>query len=45
MIYEVDVPKETDQTLLYQDLRKKAKELDLDISIQHRNIFEAINRV
>ena len=45
MIYEVDVPVDTDQQALYRDLRKKVKKLDLDINIQHRNIFEAINRI
>ena len=45
MIYEVDVPADIDQESLYKDLRKTAAELSLDISIQHRNIFEAINRI
>jgi glycine cleavage system transcriptional repressor len=45
MIYEVDIPADIDQQSLVQDLRSKAAELELDISIQHRNIFEAINRI
>ena len=45
MIYEVDIPNNTDQQAFYRDLRKKAKSLALDISIQHRNIFESINRI
>jgi glycine cleavage system transcriptional repressor len=45
MIYEVDVPDDIDQKTLYSELRKKAAELGLDISIQHRNIFKAINRI
>jgi glycine cleavage system transcriptional repressor len=45
MIYEVDIPESTDHAALSRDLRQKAGELDLDISIQHRNIFETINRV
>ena len=45
MIYEVDIPTEIDQKAFYQDLREKAKVLDLDISIQHRKIFETINRI
>jgi glycine cleavage system transcriptional repressor len=45
MIYEVDIPLATDQKRLENDLREKAGELDLKISIQHRNIFEAINRI
>lgn len=45
MIYEVDVPPDADQGALYSDLRTRAAELGLTISIQHRRIFEAINRV
>ena len=45
MIYEVDIPIDIDQLALYRDLREKAKYLTLDISIQHRNIFETINRI
>jgi len=45
MIYEVDIPVEIDQQGLYADLRTRAGELNLQISIQHRNIFEAINRI
>jgi len=45
MIYEVDIPIDIDQQALYRDLREKAKFLMLDISIQHRNIFETINRI
>ena len=45
MIYEVDVPPQTDQQDLYQGLKKRAAELELDINIQHRNIFEAMHRI
>ncbi len=45
MIYEVDVPPDADQSALYSDLRQRAADLGLTISIQHRRIFEAINRV
>jgi glycine cleavage system transcriptional repressor len=45
MIYEVDVPVDLDQKMLDHELRERAKELLLEISIQHRNIFEAINRI
>jgi len=45
MIYEVDIPKDTDQQRLYAELREGAGNLGLQISIQHRNIFEAINRI
>jgi glycine cleavage system transcriptional repressor len=45
MIYEVDIPANTDQKAFYYELRETAASLDLDISIQHRNIFKAINRI
>lgn len=45
MIYEVDVPANIDHLAFYSDLRSKAAELKLQISIQHRNIFEAIHRI
>jgi glycine cleavage system transcriptional repressor len=45
MIYEVDIPNNADQQAFYRDLREKAKSLSLDISIQHRKIFESINRI
>lgn len=45
MIYEVDVPWKIDQKAFEVDLRKKAAELGLGISIQHRKIFETINRI
>lgn len=45
MIYEVDIPKSTDAKEFGAALRREAAELGLDISIQHRKIFETINRV
>jgi glycine cleavage system transcriptional repressor len=45
MIYEVDIPTDIDQNSFYRDLRRKAQALHLEISIQHRNIFETINRI
>ena len=45
MIYEVDIPVDTNQQALYRDLRNTVQKLGLDINIQHRNIFEAINRI
>jgi glycine cleavage system transcriptional repressor len=45
MIYEVDVPVDIDSHAFHGRLRDKAAELGLIISIQHRRIFEAINRV
>jgi glycine cleavage system transcriptional repressor len=45
MIYEVDIPADVDQKRLRRDLRAEAEALDLEISIQHRHIFEALNRI
>ena len=45
MIYEVDLPQQIDQQSLNRELNKRAKELNLEIDIQHRNIFEAIHRI
>jgi len=45
MIYEVDIPTDIDQSAFYCELREKAAALALNISIQHRNIFESINRI
>ena len=45
MIYEVDIPLDTDQKELRKALCAKAQELGLEISIQHKNIFEAMNRI
>ena len=45
MIYEVDIPDSADQSSLRRKLRETALTLSLDISIQHKRIFEAINRI
>jgi glycine cleavage system transcriptional repressor len=45
MIYEVDIPLDIDQKQLRDDLQAKGDELNIQISIQHKNIFEAINRI
>jgi glycine cleavage system transcriptional repressor len=45
MIYEVDVPLDVDLVSLRKALIAKGRELNLTISIQHKNIFEAINRI
>jgi len=45
MIYEVDIPVDIDRQEFYRQLRAKADALSLSISIQHRNIFETINRI
>jgi glycine cleavage system transcriptional repressor len=45
MIYEVDIPVETDQNQFRTALYTRAKELGLEASLQHRDIFEQIHRV
>jgi glycine cleavage system transcriptional repressor len=45
MIYEVDVPQGIDQAAFRQALRDRADELGLDLTLQHRHIFETINRI
>jgi glycine cleavage system transcriptional repressor len=45
MIYEVDVPAAIDPQAFRAALYQRAKDLGLDISLQHRDIFETIHRV
>lgn len=45
MIYEIDIPLIADQNAFRAALYAKAEELGLDISLQHREIFEQIHRV
>ncbi len=45
MIYEVDIPHETDHEVLFHHLRSRAAALDLKISIQHREVFNVMNRI
>jgi len=45
MIYEVDIPVDVDRRKFRQALREKGEELHQEISIQHKNIFKAMNRI
>jgi glycine cleavage system transcriptional repressor len=45
MIYEVDVPTSIDPQAFARELRLQAETLKLDLSIQHRNIFETLHRI
>ena len=45
MIYEVDLPGDIDHKAFREALQKRAAALGLDLSLQHRDIFEAIHRV
>lgn len=45
MIYEVEIPGETDQQDLRRVLGERCRDLNLALSIQHVKVFEAINRL
>lgn len=45
MIYEVDIPLHIDQQAFRKALRQRAEDLGLDLSLQHRDIFEAVHRI
>jgi glycine cleavage system transcriptional repressor len=45
MIYGIDLPSSVDFNEFEADLTKRADSLALTISIQHRKIFETINRI
>jgi glycine cleavage system transcriptional repressor len=45
MIFEIDFPGSSDQALFRKHLGAVCRELGLDYSVQHREIFESINRI
>jgi len=45
MIYEVDIPIGVDQNAFRAALYDRARELGLEASLQHRDIFEQIHRI
>ena len=45
MSYQVSISPGVDTPALFEALRTKACELNLDIRIQHKNIFDAINKI
>jgi glycine cleavage system transcriptional repressor len=45
MIYEVDIPVSVEHNIFRPALQERAKELGLEVNLQHRNIFETIHRV
>ena len=45
MIFDVDIPIAADLALLNHDLEKITKRLQLTINLQHRGIFNAMNRI
>ena len=44
-VFEVMVPEQTDLGRLRRELHSEASKLGLQVSVQHRDIFEAVNRV
>ena len=45
MCYEISITDQINQAQLFRELREKTREFDLDISIQHKNIFKTINKI
>lgn len=45
MIFEVDVPEAVSLPALYRDLKDTGAELELEVNIQHRKLFEMLNRI
>jgi glycine cleavage system transcriptional repressor len=45
MFFELSVPKSVNQSALRQSLELAADSLDMEMSLQHRDIFEAIHRL
>lgn len=45
MLYEVEVPPGTDQRAFATQLKEKAADLHLELTIQHKNIFDTVNRI
>jgi glycine cleavage system transcriptional repressor len=45
MIYEAEVPLSIDRRAFMDELRRKADELGLELTVQHRDIFEAVHRI
>ncbi len=45
LVFEVSVPQKVHQNAFRQALSLKAEELQMEVSVQHRDIFEAIHRL
>ena len=45
MIFEVEVPDDASLPDVRRELEQAAQKLDLEINIQHRRIFETMNRI
>ena len=45
LVFEISLPMEIDRNALRRTLKDKARTLGLQLSMQHRDIFEALHRV
>ncbi len=45
MVFEIDVPRATNMDQLREALAEIASRLDLEISVQHRKIFESVSNI
>jgi len=45
MSYQVCISRDVDAQAMFKALKKKADQLNLDIRIQHKNIFDVINKI
>jgi len=44
-VFEVDIPKNLDYNLIQEKLRKRGREMEVAVDLQHRDIFRAINQI
>jgi len=44
-LFEVDIPKSLDYSLLKEKLRRRGKEMGVSVDLQHKDIFRAINQI
>ncbi len=44
-LFEVDIPKRLDYGLLQEKLRRRGQEMGIQVDLQHRDIFRAINQI
>lgn len=45
MSYQVSISRDVDAQAMFKALKKKAGQLNLDVRIQHKNIFDVINKI
>lgn len=45
MVFEIDIPRDTDMDQLREALSEIGRRLDLEISLQHRKIFESVSNI